>query len=625
MAHKELSDADKLLLISEGLSDCIDVLASAGLLRVADIAENGISESDLEKIGVAKLFHRKKLLRISTEAWQRHCVENGTNASWVGPSPSNARSSEPHKDTSPASAATPSPPPKPQPRSPPRIQPIAVPIEKMEAPTRKEGGDRVLVEVIAARGAVGQLSEREHYVKVSLCEMHGSEVHPIEATVQRTGTARGPYPTFMPEYTEVRSLEKRALSVPTSFATECISFELKEKHLLSANKHVGIAVFPVAFFHRFTSSTVVDEWHPMRLKSESDDGAITAMIRLRFRVPGGCPQQLRKAFHVAAVNMTGRKLRVSVFEATVYPYARASNGTDELEEVFSSPPSTFVVLKVDKGEAKNSRQTTKTVIDSFCPSFDSVFEYFTEVSSAKLLTAKLKHSTTFGAETVGAAMIPIQYYLSLKEVTDIDEAFPLLDLKNRERGRVHLRIEVRLCRMDEVKCRVQFARTDSIPRAGEESQELAALRMRLSFNTSTGSPNMSPRPAPSQLESSPGNPPLVGPHKFDIRTVTTTTNSDSDADSLEIEVPPPSQQVQPPCAPSRSPLGAILVDEFEHMNPPCVSPPLLPSKEHDASPAAPAAASATESTRRSDTPDSVDVEEAVAAAAAPLGRADSIL
>eukprot|EP00760_Papus_ankaliazontas_P015479 PhM_4_TR16538/c0_g1_i1/m.53245 len=60
-------------LQDEGLQECGDVLIAEGLLDIIDL--HGVDEDELERIGVAKAFHRRRLLRLADEEQRKRNEE----------------------------------------------------------------------------------------------------------------------------------------------------------------------------------------------------------------------------------------------------------------------------------------------------------------------------------------------------------------------------------------------------------------------------------------------------------------------------------------------------------------------------------------------------------------------
>lgn len=426
-----MNSQTRATLAAEGLDELIPLLEEAGLFKLEDVALTGVTETDLFNLGVTKFFHQKKLLRLSAEAAQR--VGKGDNS--VTSRTSSRRSS----GSGAASSGT----------SP--LQPTTSP---QKGPG--EGGDHVAVHVLAVR-SVGpkQLSEREHYVKVSLCDLCGSSVVPLEHAVFRTQPARGPFPTFT---SDAALASTPPFLVPTNFRSHCIAIELKEKRLLTDNKYIGVAVFPISYFHKFGPQTVVDSWFTLRSETNSSESTPTGQVRVRFAVPGGCPKAVGRAYHVTGVNMRERKLRVTVFDAEI----EQCSGGAEPRDYFHEAPSTYISLTLDHAEEHGRRETT--VVDgSYTPQFDETFDFFHEIAHAKLLTVKLKQSVSvISHPTIGVVRIPLQFFLSQTNAADIEDVFEAFDHDDTSivRARIHIRIEVRQRRGEERN--VNFVRTESI-------------------------------------------------------------------------------------------------------------------------------------------------------------------
>ena len=405
------------LLREQGLEQWSATLAKAGMTSIGDIVQHHVTEANLEAIGINLLFHRKKLIKLSAER-----VGVTLPSPLVAPESSLGGNIDFNQQ-------------KPLP-------------EEVASPTTfvpQGTGDRVSFHVLAVRSVGGSesggshLSEREHYVKVFLCSMQQHTIIPIigeQHPPQKTRTSRGPYPTFV---ADSAILDTEPMNIETNFRRHCIAFELKEKRMLSDNRVIGIAVFPVTFFHSFTATTVRDEWYPMRgLEAESP---ITAHIRVRFTVPGGCPRAVDRAFHVNAVTMAARVLRVTVFDAEIVPDSRSVTG----ETFATDPPTTYVQLSLLKDDALDLDKKIRTpLVDrSLSPCFDKTFEYFAPTSAAKLLTIKLKEVHTISDATIGTVQIPLQFYLAQVDSNDVDKVFDAIDEHGEVRARLHLRLEIK--------------------------------------------------------------------------------------------------------------------------------------------------------------------------------------
>lgn len=411
-------------LKAEGLSEYTAILKAQGMSSLADLAH--VSEEDLKAIGIDKMFHRRKLLKLGGHTF----TANSSIASEGG---SSAKAEGKVEIVDESSAG-----------------------DQSGNPSRKVGGDRVKVEVLGARGNNGTLSEKEFYVKGSLCTYSNKMVTPI-GTGKKTVMSRGPFPVWGTETSSTM------FEFETDFRSHCIAFELKEKRLIGDNKVIGVVIFPPKFFHRFTDTTVIDNWWPLRMQYE-DEGEIHAYVRLRFRVPGGCPSGAQgRIFHVKGVSMSQRKLRVTIFEAKLTSKANPNQlyGEAMLAEKAENKPNLYVQLDIDNEERTSWR--TATVAHSTTPAFDETFEFFMEVQTAKLITLRLKEEKKFGSDvTVGVIFVPIQFFLCQKEPTDVEEVHALHDEKDRaiQTGKLHIRLEIR--NREGSEKRVSFRRTKSI-------------------------------------------------------------------------------------------------------------------------------------------------------------------
>jgi hypothetical protein len=362
----------------------------------------GVTDADLVAIGIDKLFHRKRLLQIGGEEE--------------------------------AKALT-------------------------LAPTSSSGGagDHIRVELLGARGGEVPLTERDYYAKVSLCDRIEHEIYPIENTVVKSARARGPQPVWTVS-------DKTAMRVNTTFRSHCLALELKEHRRFSENKLIGVLILPIAHFRSFTNGYVEDTWHMLR--READEASeVTGSVHLRLSVPGGCPKSVGPAFHVTAVQMNTRKLRVTVFDASIVNDASDEPGSPKRETL----PNLYVSLQVDSVKSTSDdyfKAKTKVVPHCSTPCFDESFEFAAEVGGCKLMTVKLKAESgavITTSDVIGTVRIPIQYFLAQREPSEVDEVFAAMDEAGKARARVHLRLQVIPRNAPPELASGKFRRTDSLP------------------------------------------------------------------------------------------------------------------------------------------------------------------
>eukprot|EP00672_Neobodo_designis_P020016 CAMPEP_0174829894 /NCGR_PEP_ID=MMETSP1114-20130205/2216_1 /TAXON_ID=312471 /ORGANISM="Neobodo designis, Strain CCAP 1951/1" /LENGTH=463 /DNA_ID=CAMNT_0016063671 /DNA_START=31 /DNA_END=1419 /DNA_ORIENTATION=+ len=396
----------------------------------------GVTEADLAAIGIDKLFHRKRLLQIAAE--------------------------EEAKAKAPATASTAS-----------------------------GSGDHIRVELLGARGGETPLTERDYYAKVSLCDRIGHDIYPIENTVVKSGRARGPQPVWP-------VTEKTAIRVKTTFRSHCLALELKEHHRFSENKLVGVLILPIAHFRAFTSGYVEDTWHMLR--READEASeVTGSVHLRLSVPGGCPKNVGPAFHVTAVQMTARKLRVTVFDASIVADAANEPGSPKK----SALPNLYVSLHVDstREDGEHFKAKTKVVPHCSTPSFDQSFEFSAEVGQCKLMTVKLKAESgavITTSDVIGTVRIPIQYFLAQRHPPEVDEVFAAIDEAGKPCARVHMRLQVVPLNAPPEAPAGTFRRTDSLPSQHSDVDVDAH-------------PAFSPKRAPGSRSGTPSNAEVLQP------------------------------------------------------------------------------------------------------------------
>lgn len=388
-------------LDERGLAEYKPLLLRNGMMTLADL--RGVTDTDLASIGIDKLFHRKRLLQIAAEEEARAQAAS-----------------------QPASGASGS-------------------------------GDHIRVEVLGARGGEKNLSERDHYVKVCLCDKIDHDIYPIENTVQKTGKARGPQPLWPAD-------DKAVMKIKTSFRSHCLALELKEHRMFGENKLIGVLIFPMARFHTFTAGYVEETWHLLRAEAD-DSSEVTGSIMLRLSVPGGCPKNVGPAYHVTSVMMTTRKLRVNVFDAVLVNNAAEEPSSPKQSDL----PSMYVTVHIDSDPAEDEthgKRKSAVVPHSTNPMFDSSFEFFAEAGKCKLMTVKLKRQTgsVFKShEVVGVVRIPIQYFLAQRNPGDVDSVFNAVDDGGVTRARLHIRLRILPRDAPEDVPVGRFKRTDSLP------------------------------------------------------------------------------------------------------------------------------------------------------------------
>lgn len=402
------------VLAEHGLGEYSATLKANGLATLADL--RGVTDADLKAIGIDKLFHRKRILQIAED---EDAKARGALAGKGGSANGGSAGSD-----------------------------------------RGGTGDHIRVEVLGARGAETALSEREHYVKVCLCDKIEHDIYPIESTVHKTARARGPQPVWTAN-------ESTAIKVKTSFRSHSLALELKEHRMFGENKLIGVLIFPMTKFHAFTAGYVEETWHMLRAESD-DTSEVTGSIMLRLSVPGGCPKAVGPAYHVTSVVMNQRKLRVTVFDAALV-HDSASEPTSPKKG--DSLPSMYVSLHLE-GAAKQAavdeahiKEKTAVVAHSANPVFDQAFTFYAEAGRCKLLTVKLKRDTggLFAShQLVGTVRIPIQYFLAQRHASEVDEVFPALDESNTVRAKIHIRLQVLPKDAPDEPVRGRFKRSSSV-------------------------------------------------------------------------------------------------------------------------------------------------------------------
>ena len=471
----------RTLLARNGMLEYAPLLIEkGGLTDATELAQ--ATDDDLAALGVVKVFHRKRLIAIGQAAVRaaasgatgvpnpivtpsvgcgRHSRTSSVDSEFAAPS-LNSRTTDPSsllRDEKgggrPAgSLIIPSSPPASRTAGGAAVVPLG---------HRHVGGDHLVVHVLSARGLSDYpLTERDYYVKISLCDVIDGQMYPVSGSTQRTTYARGPMPLW----------EAADFRVPCTFkGTQSLAFELKERHLLRDNKHIGYMVFPLTYFHSFDNDTVVENWFTMQLtasitNSEKDTSSATADIRLRLSVPGGCPRSTGNAFHVKSVLMNGRTLRLNVFDAQLLSLkardaevdrddvaSPRSGGSSVIIPAEDNVPDTYITVTLHKGQIQFTgspaprlagaaadatpkgevlKKVRSDVKHSLAPVFDSTFEFEDEAGQCKYITVKLKRLVAgpFGIKTrllIGLLHLPVQFFLAQREAFEIDQVFPLVD------------------------------------------------------------------------------------------------------------------------------------------------------------------------------------------------------
>ena len=312
-------------------------------------------------------------------------------------------------------------------------------------PRTHAGGDRILVEVIAAK-----LEDKEKLcpqVKMSICKTVDTRGVPIESTIKRSSIIEN---DNQPAWHE--TFEFPCIITSHTF----LVFAVNNKKNFQ-NRRIGLIAIPTKFFMPFTAETTVDNWFPLKL----GQGQRTGEIHLRLRVPGGIPSQVGKAFKVTGVKMETRKLVVEVIEGEVPLSHRGKQR------------STYVKLTLPDKEYVT--RETGVQKDTQKPRWYEAFEFYTEVKNSQVLwcifivvgggdsveaqtsqrhttsqqymIVKLKNNKLMSHKTLGIAKIPLLFFLSLKEKAELDSWFPCRDLNGVETGKVRVRMHVvtRVC------------------------------------------------------------------------------------------------------------------------------------------------------------------------------------
>eukprot|EP00754_Rhynchopus_humris_P002944 Rhum_TRINITY_DN11610_c0_g1::Rhum_TRINITY_DN11610_c0_g1_i1::g.45756::m.45756 len=421
-------DTVAAFLDNADLSEYKDLFANAGFDDVQDLLT--LSDKDLLDLGITRMGHRRKIMRVlcpqppvempvdspvsergvpqldeeppgADDGWgaeeeEQDDEEEGGGAAeeddaWQQQAAAAARKGRRRSNThTPGS-----------------------PLTKVRTqPRTHAGGDRILVEVIAAK-----LEDKEKLcpqVKMSICKTVDTRGVPIESTIKRSSIIEN---DNQPAWHE--TFEFPCIITSHTF----LVFAVNNKKNFQ-NRRIGLIAIPTKFFMPFTAETTVDNWFPLKL----GQGQRTGEIHLRLRVPGGIPSQVGKAFKVTGVKMETRKLVVEVIEGEVPLSHRGKQR------------STYVKLTLPDKEYVT--RETGVQKDTQKPRWYEAFEFYTEVKNSQYMIVKLKNNKLMSHKTLGIAKIPLLFFLSLKEKAELDSWFPCRDLNGVETGKVRVRMHV---------------------------------------------------------------------------------------------------------------------------------------------------------------------------------------
>ena len=436
----------KAFLNENGLGEYTDVFGENGFDDLADVLR--LTEADLKSIGIDKLGHRKKILRVLEEKQNRNLGHSLGRSGYTAKRPDLPFIAPPPPDQAPEDEQeeeldedeleegdddfdgvdVPEPEPSHQKRRRSNTYTPASPVRKVRTQPRSHfGGDKIIVEVIAAK-----LEDKEKLtpqVKMSVCKTIDAKGVPIESTVRRTALIEGNQPSWH------ETFEFPAILTDQTY----LVFAVNSKNSFS-NKRVGLIAIPMKFFLPFTEDTVVDNWFPLKL----GQGKRTGEIHLRLRVPGGVPSQVGKAYKVTGVKMETRKLVVEVIEAQVPPHKGHAR-------------STYIKLTLPDKDFVCRETTVRK--EATHPRWYEAFHFYTEVKNSQVcghsqsnfiikktsqyLIVKLKNNKIMSHKTLGIAKIPLLFFLSLKEKAELDSWFPCRDADGHVAGLVRVRMFVR--------------------------------------------------------------------------------------------------------------------------------------------------------------------------------------
>eukprot|EP00759_Apiculatamorpha_spiralis_P057638 PhF_6_TR8731/c0_g1_i1/m.13724 len=402
-----------------GFEEYLTIFESNGFVDIEDIVE--ITDAELEKIGITKLGHRKKFLRVVQEWVEKARLENGGGE---GTTNTGGSITDTFSDGN----------------GPLRIddKPHATIIGGGDTPVdgalNVASGNKIIVEIISAN-IVTDHPELKPYVKAMICKQQGGQGIPIDNTKRKTAVMAGDHPIWNETHEFATNFQDGYFLV------------MEIKHIrggMSANKRIGLVVIPMRFFHPFTNSTVVDNWFSMKLVGDKKTGE----LHLKLRVPGGVPEQTGKAYRVTGVKMDTRKLIVSVLNGTVPP---SSNG---------EPKSTYVKILLSDNELVCG--SSKVAKSTTTPNWEEDFTFFAEIKNTKFLVLKLKESRILGKNpTLGMTNIPLMFFLSQKDAPPVEQWYTVQNEAKEDVGKVRIRLSVAARDASEVG-RINRGRSNSV-------------------------------------------------------------------------------------------------------------------------------------------------------------------
>eukprot|EP00756_Hemistasia_phaeocysticola_P046507 Hpha_TRINITY_DN20290_c0_g1::TRINITY_DN20290_c0_g1_i1::g.168343::m.168343 len=396
------------LLAAYGLGSYAELFRENGFDDVVDLIELG--DTDLQELGISKMGHRRKLLRVFELVNQKgvgEALADASSGSLAPPGIMLARqtstgSAVGRSSSSPAS-------PKIQVRTQPR--------------SRHHGDSHIVLELLAAKLEGEGAKDGKPYVQMSVCRTSAGGGVPMEHTVKRSENAES---ATNPAWGETHEFP---LHISDGYYLVC-EVRYKQAGPLGAKaQRFGLVAIPMRFFAGFDDDTLRDQWFPIK-SPHSSQPQTCGEIHLRLRVPGGAPSQVGKAFKVTGVRMDTRKLLVHVVAGRVPLSAKTG-----------APRTTYVKLVVPNrlgvfGETQRQRRTSM-------PQWDEMFEFYAEVKNTPYLLLKLKVAKTVGNKTLGLTKIPLLFYLSLKDAAVLDQWFPVRDPRTHTVvGHVRLRLDV---------------------------------------------------------------------------------------------------------------------------------------------------------------------------------------
>ena len=313
----------------------------------------------------------------------------------------------------------------------------------------------------------------DYYLKASVCHREEGSVNiHADITGYKTAVARGPQPNF-----ERSCNGYNVFRLPIDMECQFVCLEVKERNLLTSNTLIGTALLTPNFLTSLINGHAVDVWLPLknRVADDSKEYGDTVNLHVVLAVPElknlVSPTTEPKSVKVVGSTMNKRKLQVTVFEVT---FPRHQTSFSFLGDTSSSQASedelrtSYVTIHtaLNPAEEKSSHHQTKTIKESVQPDFYETFELFAELSRVKVLVIRLHEMTgriLKTAKCTGVVIIPLTFFLTSPEVTELDEVLRFcdpIDFSIQIEATIHIKLQVKAREKGEES--LTFFRTESL-------------------------------------------------------------------------------------------------------------------------------------------------------------------